>query len=99
MEEEFQKRKNILSRKISKKELIEHQGGFEKKRSLAEKSPIIVVDPFESVKIDYKPIYNCVDQNIKDEDEALRKKLAVKHAIENRYPKTKSKTKLKANQQ
>jgi len=64
-----------------------------------DKAPVAIVDPFEPVKIDYKPIYHCVEQDIKDEDEVLRKKLAVKHAIENRYPKTKSKAKLKSNQQ
>ena len=64
-----------------------------------DKAPVAIVDPFEPVKIDYKPIYDCIEQVIKDEDEVLRKKLAVKHAIENRYPKTKSNAKLKANQQ
>jgi hypothetical protein len=75
--------------------LIDNIAVFDKKKLIAEKASIVIVDPFEPVKIDYKPIYNCVEQSIKDEDEALRKKLAVKHAIENRYPKTKSKSKLK----
>ena len=75
--------------------MIDNIAVFDKKKLIAEKASIVIVDPFEPVKIDYKPIYNCVEQSIKDEDEALRKKLAVKHAIENRYPKTKSKSKLK----